>query len=40
MTYFADADPQPMPFMFEDVDWENVKDRIKKEVEDYSHNHS
>ena len=40
MTYFADADPQPMPYMFEDVDWETVKDRIKKEVEDYSHNHS
>ena len=40
MTYFADADPQPMPYMFEDVEWENVKDRIKKEVEDYSHNHS
>ena len=40
MAYFADADPQPMPYMFENVDWETVKDRIRKEVEDYSRNHS
>ena len=40
MTYFADANPQPMPYMFEDVDWETVKNKIKKEVEDYSRNHS
>jgi hypothetical protein len=40
MAYFADADPQPMPYMFENVEWETVKNRIRKEVEDYSHNHS
>ena len=40
MTYFADADPQPMPYMFENVDWVTVKDKIRKEVEDYSRNHS
>jgi len=39
-VHFADADPQPMPYMFEDVDWETVKNKIKKEVEDYSRNHS
>lgn len=35
MTYFGDADPQPMPYMFENVEWETVKDRIKQEVETY-----
>ena len=40
MSYFADADPQPMPYMFEGIDWETVKNRIRKEVEDYSRNHS
>ena len=40
MTYFADADPQPMPFMFENVGWETVKYKIRKEVEDYTQNHS
>lgn len=30
---FADADPQPMPFMLEDVDWETIKETIKKGVE-------
>jgi hypothetical protein len=40
MSYFADADPQPMPYMFENIDWEVVKDRIRKEVEVYSQSHS
>ena len=40
MSYFADADSQPMPYMFESIDWETVKNRIRKEVEDYSRNHS
>ena len=40
MTYFADADPQPMPYMFEDVDWGSVKNVIREKVEDYSRNHS
>lgn len=37
---FADADPQPMPFMFEDVDRETIKETIKKEAEIYTYSHS
>ena len=33
MTYFADADPQPMPYMFQKVDWETIKIEIKHQVE-------
>ena len=40
MSYFGDADPQPMPLMFENVGWETVKYKIRKEVEDYTQNHS
>lgn len=40
MTYFGDADPQPMPYMFEPVDWEAVKKKIMEEVEQYSRCHS
>ena len=40
MTYFGDADSQPMPYMFEDVDWKTVKNKIREEVEYYSKNHS
>ena len=40
MSYFADADPQPMPYLFDNVDWEVVKDKIRKEVEAYSQSHS
>lgn len=40
MTYFIDADLQPMPFMFEDVDWETIKSTIRKEVEDYTQSHN
>lgn len=36
MAYFADADPQPMPFMFEHADWETIKDEIKRQVEAYN----
>lgn len=36
MTYFGDADPQPMPYMFESVEWEIMKNKIRKEVENYS----
>ena len=36
MSYFADADPQAMPYMFESVDWNNVKERIRKEQESYN----
>ena len=36
MAYFGDADPQPMPFMFENVGWESIKQRIRFEVESYN----
>ena len=39
MSYFADADPQPMPYMFQDVDWEMVKSEIKQRVELYNREH-
>ncbi len=39
MSYFADADPQPMPYMFQNVDWEMVKSDIKRRVEQYNHKH-
>jgi hypothetical protein len=32
LTYFEDAESDPMPFMFEDTDWENVKTRIREAV--------
>ena len=36
MTYFADADPQPMPYMFTDVSWQSMKEYIKTEVDSYN----
>lgn len=36
MAYFDDADPQPMPYMFDDVDWDTIKQRIRQEVETYN----
>ena len=36
MTYFADADPQPMPFMFQQVEWNTIKEEIKHQVERYN----
>lgn len=35
MTFFEDADLQPMPKMFVDVKWEQVKNEIIKTVSDY-----
>ena len=32
LTYFEDAEPEPMPVMFENVNWEDVKVRIRQEV--------
>lgn len=40
MTYFEDAEPQPMPFMFKNVDWEKIKQHIKEKVELYIRKHS
>ena len=36
MSYFADADPQAMPYMFEPVDWNVIKQTIKREQEAYN----
>jgi len=36
MSYFADADQQPMPFMFHDVEWNTIKNFIKHQVEFYN----
>ena len=36
MSYFADADPQAMPYMFESVDWNVIKQKIKREQEVYN----
>ena len=40
MTYFEDAEPQPMPLMFENVKWMDIKKHIKHEVELYMRKHS
>ena len=32
LSYFEDAEPDPMPVMFEKVNWEDVKARIKQAV--------
>ena len=36
MSYFVDADPQAMPYMFEDIEWDIIKQKIKKEQEVYN----
>lgn len=40
MTYFGDTDPQPMPLMFDSVEWPAVKDKIRREVEEYTRLHA
>lgn len=32
LSYFEDAELQPMPQMFTDIEWESVKDNIKKVI--------
>ncbi|MBR4677339.1 MAG: nucleotidyl transferase AbiEii/AbiGii toxin family protein [Bacteroidales bacterium] len=39
MSYFEDADPQPMPYMFEQADWDKMKKVIRAEVERYNGRH-
>lgn len=36
LTYFEDAEHQPMPFMFENISWEDIKQTIVKEVDTFS----
>lgn len=38
MAYFADADLQAMPYMYENVEWSDIKQRIRKEQEQYNNN--
>ena len=38
-SYSSDADPQPMPYMFQQVDWETIKSEIKRQVEAYNQKH-
>ena len=40
MAYFVDADQQAMPYMFEDVEWNDIKRKIKKEQEIYNNRNS
>lgn len=35
LTYFADADPKEMPIIFADIEWEEMKSFIKKQVSDF-----
>lgn len=36
MTFFEDAEPQPMPYMLQPVEWEDVKAFIRRVVTDYN----
>ena len=36
LTYFDDAEVQPMPFMFDSIRWEQMKQEIIKAVEKIS----
>lgn len=36
LTYFDDAEVQPMPFMFDSTRWEQMKQEIVKAVENVS----
>jgi hypothetical protein len=35
LTYFEDADMEEMPFMFNNIDWQTIKDNIKKAHAEY-----
>ena len=35
LTYFEDADMEEMPFMFNNIDWQTIKDNIQKAHADY-----
>ena len=40
MSYFTDADPQAMPYMFENIEWDSIKQKIKEEQEVYNSKHN
>ena len=36
MAYFGDADSQPMPYMFKNIEWETIKQYIRNEIDSYN----
>lgn len=36
LSYFEDADVQPMPIMYVEEDWITIKNNISKHIHDYS----
>ena len=36
MSYFSDADSQPMPYMFQKVEWNTIKNEIRHQVQVYN----
>ena len=36
LTYFEDAEMQPMPYMFSDTTWTEMKALILQKTEDYN----
>ncbi len=36
LTYFGDAEPDPMPEMIKDINWKTVKETIRSEIEKYA----
>ena len=40
LTYFEDAEQNPMPKMFVDITWDKMKFSVQKAVENYNNNHN
>ena len=38
LTYFEDADLQPLPKIYHKIDWDNIKKFICQQVESYTNN--
>ena len=36
MSYFEDADSQPMPYMFDNISWDRIKEHIKVVIREYN----
>ena len=37
LSFFEDAEADPMPLMYEDVSWNQIKDSILQTIEEYCH---
>ncbi len=35
LGYFEDAEDEPMPYMFEKIEWEDIKEKIRQEIAKY-----